>query len=100
GRLGSRAGRLLGREKPGALRLGAEPLADAAGGLRGADDAAVGVPDRRHRQRDVDQGSVLPETHGLHVLDRVPAAAAAHDSALPTNDAAGWPSNSAARSFT
>src|SRR3546814_11941329 len=49
-------------------------VGDVAGDLRRADDGAVRRPDRRHRQRDVDQAAVLALAHRVVVVDGIAAA--------------------------
>jgi hypothetical protein len=71
-RLGLLAQRLLGRL----------PLGDVAGDLRGADDAPVGGPDGRDRQRDVYERAVLAAADGLVVLDALARADAREDGRL------------------
>src|SRR4029079_19198042 len=44
-------------------------LGDVAGDLRGADDRALAVTDRRDRQRDIERSPILRDAHGLVVLD-------------------------------
>src|SRR4029077_5657081 len=44
-------------------------LGDVARDLRGSDNAPGTVADRRYRERDVDEASVLATTHGFKVVD-------------------------------
>src|SRR3546814_11320860 len=54
-------------------------VGDVAGDLRRADDGAVRRPDRRHRQRDVDQAAVLALANRVVVVDGLAAADAGAD---------------------
>ena len=65
----------------GLLPLGLDELLlrDVAADLRGPDDAARGVPDRRDGERDVDDGPVLPPPPGLVVVDLLAPADPAQD---------------------
>src|SRR5205807_80213 len=58
------------------VQLGVEALAlgDVARDLRGADDAALRIANRRDRERDVDQPAILRAAHGLEVVHRLAAA--------------------------
>ena len=55
------------------VQLGVEALAlgDVARDLRGADDAALRIANRRDRKRDVDQPAILRAAHGLEVVHRL-----------------------------
>src|SRR5581483_8774182 len=48
-------------------------VTDVAGDLRGADDAAGGVPDRGHGDGDVYEPAVLGDAHGLEVIHALAA---------------------------
>ena len=79
GRFGLGPGGLGGGEQPLPLRLGPLAVGDVAGDLRGPDDRAVGVADRRDGERDVDDAPVLGDALGLEVLDPLAPADALQD---------------------
>ena len=53
-------------------RLGAPPIADVTRDLRGADDAAVGIENRRGRHRNRNQHAVLALPQRFEVIDFLP----------------------------
>src|SRR5262249_54903073 len=59
GALGLTPRGLLALQQSLALDLAALALAGVARDLGGADDRAAGIPDRRHRDRDVDEPAIL-----------------------------------------
>jgi hypothetical protein len=69
-------------EEQGLLLLRPSALGDVAGDLRGADDPPLAVPERRYRERDLDQRAVLAAADGLVVLDALAAPDALEDPGL------------------
>ena len=64
-----RAGECVVVDEIAELVLVAESVADVARDRAGANDLAVGVADRRHGQRHVNEGAVLSRANRLVVLD-------------------------------
>jgi hypothetical protein len=62
--------------------LPALSLGDVARDFRRADDPAIGVLDRRNRERDVDQAAVLAPANGFVVIDALAAPDASENPAL------------------
>src|SRR5262249_7009267 len=72
--------------KPLALRIQIprQPLlfGDVAGNFCDADDAALGITDRRHRERNIETTAVLGYAHGLEMLETLAAADSRKDLVL------------------
>src|SRR5262249_24167005 len=60
---------LLLPQQQGSLLFQASSLADVACHLRGADDTAQGIFDRRHGDRHVEESTILGDSYGLEVID-------------------------------
>src|SRR5207244_3760937 len=81
--LADRAGDLLEQAEPCELRLELAlmslPLGDVARDLRGADDPAAGILERRDGRGNIDTRSVRADPDGLEVIDTLAAPDARQD---------------------
>src|SRR5450631_833822 len=66
------------KEQP-LLLLGLSALGYVAGDLRRADHLSLGVPERRYRQRDFNQASILAPADGFKMVDALATSNAFND---------------------